>query len=278
MKIYIYGIVDSNDGIDESVYGLKGAGVYNIPYRDIGVVASDLNGQIGDVTQDSAVEHERIVEKLMINCAVLPVKFRTVFASREDVLSMMENYYNDFRANLDRLRDKVEFGIKIIWPGEAIKARLDIDYNKDNASVNPAGPDLDSRLADSPAKRFLMKAFKNYKIDKEFKEKADGCIAVVDRLFSRVAVEKRLEKLGTDNLLLSAVYLVDKNRQHDFREAFEHTRRVHCGLKYLFSGPWPPYNFVSLPRRSQPLRDGSWSGSACDKAPQPEGVPRGNAI
>jgi len=263
MKIYIYGIIDSNNGIGESVCGLKGAGVYNIPYRDIGVVASDLNGQIGDITQDSAVEHERVVEKLMINCAVLPVKFRTVFASRENVLSMMKDYYSDFRANLDRLRDKVEFGIKIIWPGEAIKARLDIDYNKNNASVNPAGsvkgqaidwPDLDGRLADSPAKRFLMNAFKNYKIDKEFKEKADGCIAVVDHLFSRVAVDKKLEKLRTDNLLLNAAYLVDRNKQHDFREAFEHTRSVHCGLKYLFSGPWPPYNFVDL--RGSLIRSG----------------------
>jgi len=269
MKIYIYGIVDSNDGIDESVYGLKGAGVYNIPYRDIGVVASDLNGQIGDITQDSAVDHERVVEKLMINCAVLPVKFRTVFASREDILSMMKDYYSDFKDNLDRLRDKVEFGVKIVWPGEAIRERMVIACNKGDANVD--------RLADSPAKSFLMNAFKNYKIGKEFEQKADRCVTVVDHLFSRVAVEKRLEKLRTDNLLLNAVYLVDKNKQNDFKKAFEHTRSVHRGFKYLFSGPWPPYNFVSLPRKSHPLKD-CGSVNVFTEALQHEGMPRGDAI
>jgi hypothetical protein len=269
MKTYIYGIVDSNDGIDESVYGLKGAGVYNIPYRDIGVVASDLNGQIRDITQDSAVEHEQVVEKLMINCAVLPVRFRTVFASREDILSMMENYYNDFKDNLDRVRDKVEFGIKIIWPGEAIKQRMILAYNNGAANIN--------RLADSPVKRFLIDAFKNYRIDREFEKKADRCVAVVDHLLSQVTVERRLEKLRTENLLLNAVYLVDKDKQNDFKNAYERTRSVYGCLKYLLSGPWPPYNFVSLPGKSRPLKD-CGSVSVLDKAPQHEGVPLGDAI
>jgi hypothetical protein len=277
MKIYVYGIIDSNDGMGESVYGLKGTDVYNIPYRDIGVAASNLNGQVRDITQDSAVEHERVVEKLMINCAVLPVKFRTVFASREDILSMMKNYYSDFRANLDRLRDKVEFGIKIIWPGEAIRERMVIAYNKGGTNTDPAGPDLDGRLADSPAKRFLMKAFKNYKIDEKFKEKADRCVAVVDHLFSRVAIEKRLEKLRTDNLLLNAVYLVDKSRQDDFREMFEYTRHTYGGLKYLFSGPWPPYNFVGL--RGGLNCSKQWGlVSVFDEASRHENVPQGVGI
>jgi len=40
MKLYLYAIIDSNNQIEGPVYGLKGAEVFNIPYRDIGAVVS----------------------------------------------------------------------------------------------------------------------------------------------------------------------------------------------------------------------------------------------
>ncbi|MCJ7788781.1 MAG: GvpL/GvpF family gas vesicle protein, partial [Candidatus Atribacteria bacterium] len=59
----------------------------------------------------------------------------------------------------------------------------------------------------------------------------------------------------TENLLLDAVYLVEKDKQNDFREAFEHIKSGPPGLKYLFSGPWPAYNFVILSKKSGLLTD-----------------------
>ena len=77
----------------------------------------------------------------------------------------------------------------------------------------------------------------------------------MDIFFGRFAAEKKLVKLKTENLLLDAVYLVEKDKQNDFREAFEHIKSGPPGLKYLFSGPWPAYNFVILPKKSGLLTD-----------------------
>ena len=49
---------------------------------------------------------------------------------------------------------------------------------------------------------------------------------------------------------MNAVYLVENDREGDFREAFENVKRTHPHLKYLFSGPWPAYNFVVLSKKS----------------------------
>lgn len=238
MKIYTYCIIDSNNEIDSSVKGLKGATVFNTPYLDIGVVASNLNGKMRNVTKIQVLEHEAIIEKMMEKFSVLPIRFLTVFNRKEDVLSMMKDYYSDFKENLDRLRNKVEFGIKVIWPADKIKESIINAYKRSSQRVPIFG--------DSPGKSFIKEKFEKYKIDKEFEEEADRRIAIVDNFLGEFAVEKKLEKLKSKNLFLNASYLVKKEKQDDFKRAFKRLKGAFRDFKYLFSGPWPAYNFVIL--------------------------------
>lgn len=239
MGIYTYGIINSNNEIeDKTIRGLKGISIYNIPYRDIGIVVSNLNEQIQDITRAHVMAHEEVLEKLMENFTILPMRFLTVFNTKKTLLSMMENYYIDFKKNIDRLHNKVEFGIKVIWSGDMIREHI-IGESIGNSPIKFIA-------GDSPVKNFVKEKFKEYKIDEELEKKADRCIGAVDKFFSTLATEKKLEKMKTNNLLLNAYYLVEKNKQSDFKEAFERLRSTTGGLKYLFSGPWPPYNFVTL--------------------------------
>ncbi len=247
MKLYIYGIVNYSDQMVESVYGLEGAGVYNIPYCDIGAVVSEISRPIRDVTEGTVLEHEAVVEKLMANFTVLPVRFQTIIDNRDNLLSMMQSCYKDFKDNLARLHNKLEFGIKVIWPAVKIKENIVKVLKKDEQKMQ--------RPDNSLSKRFIEKKFEEYKINKEFEAKADKFIKVMDIFFSRFATEKKLEKLKAENLLLDAVYLVEKDKQNDFREAFELIKSGSPGLKYLFSGPWPAYNFVILSKKTGLLTD-----------------------
>jgi len=247
MKLYLYGIVDSSDQISESIYGLEGAGVYNIPYCDIGAVVSETGKPIRGVTEGAVLEHEAVIEKLMANFTVLPVRFQTIIDSRDNLLSMMQSYHKDFKDNLARLHNKLEFGIKVIWPAEKIKANIIKGFKKSKQK----NPEPNS----SQSKKFIAEKFEEYKIEKEFQAKADKFIKVMDIFFSKFASEKKLTKLKTENLLLDAVYLVEKSQEGNFREAFEHIKGGPPGLKYLFSGPWPAYNFVILSKQSGLLTD-----------------------
>lgn len=233
--IYTYAIIDSNERIDDSIKGLEGTRVYNIPYLDIGIVASEVYPH-SRVPVDTGyiLRHEEIVERMMEGFTVLPFRFLTVFNRREDILSMMKGYYKDIKEELNRLRGKVEFGIKVIWPGDRMREGL--TNNKTDTDI----PD------DSPGRRFIDERFERYKREMRFRKEADRYIGVIDSLFNSLAVEKRLERLRTENLLLDAYYLVEKERQGDFKEAFKRLRGTQSDLKYLFSGPWPPYNFINV--------------------------------
>lgn len=240
MKIYLYGIIDFNDKIDSSIKGLGGANVYNIPYQDIGVVASNLNSQVEEITPDRAVLHEEVVEILMERFTVLPIRFLTVFDRKKDILSMMEDHHRDFRENLDRLRNKVEFGVKVIWPGDRIKKRIAETNTEDNHNLPKDN---------TPVKSFVKEKFEKFKIEEAFQKEADRYITFVDKFFNKIASEKRLEKLKTDILLLNASYLIEKEKQNEFRRAYEQLRSAKRDFKYLYSGPWPPYNFIILKKK-----------------------------
>lgn len=237
MSIYIYGIIDSNDRTDESIKGLNDIPVSYIPYKDISLVISSFNGGIQDITKIKVLEHEDVLDRLMEKFTVLPFRFRTLYNREEEAVSMLKDFYNDFSENLGRLRNKAEFDIKVIWSGDKIIEEIASDYERDRDIL--AGDESRGRL-------FMEQAYKKYKIDMEFEERANICINVIDNFFSRFASEKRLEKLKSKNLLLDAFYLVDKERQENFKEAFDSLRTSPSDFQYLFSGPWPPYNFVSI--------------------------------
>ena len=247
MKIYLYGIIDSSEQIAEPLYGLEGASVCNVPFRDMGAIVSEITRPIEEATEGAVLEHEAVVEGMMAVRTVLPVRFGTIIDGRDNLLSMMQNYYGQFKENLDRLCNKYEFGIKIIWPGNKVKENIVTAFKKSGQKI----PGQDG----SAGKSFMKDKFREYRIDKEFKIKAGRFIKIVNIFFGKFAAEEKVEKLKTENLLVDAVYLVEKDKGRDFREAFEHIRSAHPNLKYLFSGPWPPYNFVVLSKKPILLGD-----------------------
>jgi len=255
MKLYLYSIINSSNQIKEEIYGLEGSSVYNIPYCDIGAAVSEINQPIQEVTEGDVLEHEAVVEKLIADFTVLPVRFQTVINGKDNLLSMMQSYYKDFKDNLKRLHNNLEFGIKVIWPAEKIKKNI-IKTLKNKEYIDSG---------DSPAKRFMNGKLEKYKIDKELETQADKLTKAMDIFLSKFAAEKKLEKLKTEDLLFDAVYLVEKSQESNFRVAFEHIKSARPDFKYLFSGPWPAYNFVVLSKQSS-LLGGSNQANVFDTA------------
>lgn len=241
MKIYTYGIIDSHDRIiDRAISGLEDACIYTIYYLDIGIVVSELKQQTRYINKDNILEHERVVESLMEYFTVLPMRFLTVFDRKEDIVNMLKDYYIDFKNNLNRLRNKVEFGVKVIWPGDKIREKIVRDFAKQCElfiSNNSEGA------------KFIREKFKEYKIGKEFEKEANKKIEVIDQFFCEFAIEKKIKKQMNNNLLLHVYYLITKEKQGAFKERFEFFKGAADGFTYLFSGPWPPYNFIILNKK-----------------------------
>jgi len=78
--------------------------------------------------------------------------------------------------------------------------------------------------------------------------KAYECGTKVYEALRRHADEVRLMKRIGENMILNASFLMPKNRIQEFKTELEKLEREYMdkGLKFQFSGPWPPYNFVQI--------------------------------
>ena len=186
---------------------------------------------------DNTPDYKIVVEHLMQKFTVLPVRFRTP-VSKKDILSIMENNYYDFKDNLNRLRHKVEFGLRVVWKEDEVKDWITREYKR--------GAYGKLKAYDPRGIKFIEDVFDKYVIEKEFKDMADIFISIVDNFLGKYASEKRFEKLKSKNLLLKALYLIDKKRQKEFKEAFDLFRIAPGNLNYTLRGPLPPFNFVEI--------------------------------
>jgi len=62
---------------------------------------------------------------------------------------------------------------------------------------------------------------------------------------AKLAVESIQQMLITPGLLLTAAYLVERNQVAAFRQAVEALSAAYPALRFLCTGPWPPYSFVT---------------------------------
>ena len=262
MGIYTYAVIDSAQAVEPSL-GLFGMPVHNLPCRRLGVVVSELPEgdcpRMGTVpktlrTAERILEHSAVTDRLMTRFTVLPIRFGTIFPDRDRVIANAEEHYADFCSNLDRLRAKVEFGLRVLWPGEAIRQEIESEVRSQKSEVRSEDKEIGENGRRTAAKQFMEAKLATYRLDQAFTARAEQAIAEIDRAFHLVAAEKRCERLKTPNLLLSAYYLVEKALLGDFRAACQRLKHQRPEFKYLLSGPWPPYNFVVMPPQGAAVR------------------------
>lgn len=224
----VYCIVDSDQPAPAGVAGLHAATVMNLPYRGIGAAVSALTGPVGDVAA-GAVEHEAVVERFMEAHAVLPTRFPTILGSADAVVSMMARHYDSFNEGLCRLRGRVEFGVRVLWPDRALTGR---DHPHDRKGPATSG------------RQYMQERYRQYRDRKARREQADQWGEILDKSLGQWVAARKAGDLVTERLAFDGVYLVDVAKQGDFRRAFADLAGADPGLKYLLSGPWPPYSFT----------------------------------
>ena len=241
MNIYLYAVLDSERELAAPLLGLDRSPVGIIACGGMSAAFSNLERAGGRLGPDDALVHEAVVEKLMTIGTVLPFRFGTLFATQKEVQLMMVEHVTEFRENLARLRHKVEFSLKVLWPAEAVQREI--------LRLLPPAKSGGFCPSSSAAGQYMAERFSAFRINQLMETEADRRIAEIDGRFNGWVVEKKLERLLTPNLLLKAVYLVEADRQDDFKKAYAQIRRDAGDLRYLFSGPWPPYNFVRMVRK-----------------------------
>lgn len=240
---YIYCIIGSDEARDFGPIGIGSQGnlVSTISYRDISGVISDSPVTKYVLSRENLIAHEKVIEKVMENYTVLPVRFCTIATSAEEIRSLLRKRYTEFKHLLKDMDHKIELGLKAFWENmdqifrEIVKENERIRRLKENIVARPSGQTYTNKIS---LGKMIQEAL-------QIKKEAEA--RKVMGIFKRVSFDFHVNESHGDNMFLNAAFLVDKSREKEFDSLAAEFRANHNGrIKLNYVGPVPPFNFVNI--------------------------------
>src|SRR5437016_7663869 len=70
---------------------------------------------------------------------VIPMSFGTVFKTGDDIVELLRSAYDAFADVLNKMQDKLEFGLKVLWDRDEIMKSIEVedeDINRLKAEIS----------------------------------------------------------------------------------------------------------------------------------------------
>jgi len=242
---YVYGVVPADapaglfaaaQGIDEAPVELVAEGdvaaiVNRVPLREFGEEPLRRNLEVPEWLEAKVRAHDRVLSQAVRQTALVPLRFGTVYRSEDGVRAMLRARADELRGGIERLQDRLEFGVKA--------------FLHERATTETAAPATG----------------RDYLLQKQRERDASALADVTVRASAR-AVHERLAGVADDArvnppqppelsgrldpMLLNGAYLVPIEREPAFVAAVDDLGTAYAGegIELELTGPWPPYNFV----------------------------------
>jgi hypothetical protein len=140
---YVYCVVESSSPLRFGPLGIgtELAEVNSVHYKERAAIVSDTPVEVFDATCENVLAHEQVNEAVMREHTVIPMSFGTVFKTRGDIVELLRAAYDAFGDVLQKMKDKVEFGLKVLWDRDAVVREIeaedeDVRRLKDETFVN----------------------------------------------------------------------------------------------------------------------------------------------
>src|SRR3954469_9541309 len=119
---YVYCVIKSERRLSFGTLGIgiEPAEVHTVEFRDIAAVVSGTPMVALDPTRDNVLSHQRVNETVMQDHTVIPMSFGTVFKTDDDIIELLRSAYDAFTDVLNKMQDKLEFGLKVLWDRDQI--------------------------------------------------------------------------------------------------------------------------------------------------------------
>lgn len=240
---YIYCIIGTNEGRNFGPIGIGGRGdiVSTIGYEDLSAVISNSPLDKYVVNKENLIAHEKVVEEVMKNYTVLPMRFCTVASSAEEVRGLLRKRYLELKNLLKDMDNKIELGVKAFWKDMKVIFQ---EIGDEDKKINS----LKEKIAKKSFKESYLERINLGKMVKTALEaKRDKEGQEIIKILKKVSYDFRINENHGDEMIVNAVFLVDRAREREFdNQVYELVSKYSQRVKFKYIGPTPPYNFVNL--------------------------------
>jgi len=239
---YVYCIIKTDIPRDFGPVGIGGRGdkVHTVPYKEFAAVVSNCPLIVFDPTRENALAHEHVNELVMKDFTVLPMSFGTVFRTENDIKEFLKGTYDALSDVLQKMDGKIEFGLKVNWNKDQVVHEIETE----NEEIRRLKEEIQSNTSTST---YFSRMQLGRVVESALQAKADAYVSEIYEALRDAAIASRSNKPIGDKMILNAAFLVDREKTKTFDDQItDNAKKYENKLSFLYTGPWPPYNFVNI--------------------------------
>jgi hypothetical protein len=183
-----------------------------------GLTALCAPAQKREVTPAALWRHEELIEDLMEERDLLPVRYGTLVADEPELARALAERRTELASRLDHVRGAVELAVRVNLP---------------DAPESP--PPTDDRQRTQSGSDYIRA-----------KSRRTAAVRGIHDQLASLARDSRL-RLGPGSV--RGAYLVDREKVEPFVAATKRLQQSRPELDLLCTGPWPPYSFAEASSR-----------------------------
>ena len=241
---YIYGIIRHDGPIE---YGHIGMGkrtdlVYGINYKGITAIVSNSPIIIYEARRVNMITHERVLEDVMKQFTVLPVRFSTISEHNDDsgILRIIEKDYKKFDEMLSKMDGKKELGLKVMAHEAAIYENIIEKYDDIR--------NLRNKLLNLPPDKTHYQRMKiGEMVAEALKKETENYKKIILDALNQLSEDVKINDNYGDMMILNAAFLIKNSIEPEFDMAMNDLdEKYGLFMTFKYVGTLPPYNFVNL--------------------------------
>jgi hypothetical protein len=237
---YVYCVIQSERALSFGLLGIgpEPAEVHTVQFRDIAAVVSSTPMVVQDPTRDNVLAHQRVNETVMQQYTVIPMSFGTVFKTDEDIIELLRSAYDAFTDVLNKMQDKFEFGLKVLWDRDQIIREIEAEDEDIRR--------LKSEISTQTGSTYFARMQYGRLIDAALQARSERYVSEIFEALRDVSVASRSNKPIGDRMIMNAAFLVSRHLEQAFDARVKDIGQRYDKLTFKYTGPWPPYNFVNI--------------------------------
>lgn len=218
--------------------------VYTIPLGDLAVVTgstacADYRGMTRQDAVRYLVIHQRVIEAVLSNYPILPVKFGTVLADEDCARRLLVQGSVLFRATLRRLSRQVQMEVVVLWNPQEVFAEISLEEPIVQLKAQIAGRSPEATEADRVALGQMVFA----SLERRRNTIRDRVLPSLHKVASDMVTNPLMD----ESMVLNVAVLMDKADTGSLCKQLELLDQEFGGrLKLRCVGPLPPYTFATV--------------------------------
>lgn len=237
---YLYAIADAVEHHDYADIGINGAPVYVVTQGSVAAVVSDISEKRIRPERKNLAAHNIVVKRLMDGTTVLPVAFGTIADSTGALLTILKENRRTFAEQLDRVRGKVELGLRVNLDVPNI---FEYMVNRHQELADLRDEVIGKQHGPSQTDKIEMGRLFDHLLTQDREQHTEDVMAALGPR----CVEIKQNPTREEKEVMHLACLVDRDAQKDFEDGvFAAAKRFDNNFSFDFNGPWAPHHFVSV--------------------------------